>query len=252
MESIFSLENKKAIITGAAKGIGRSIAILFARLGAESTLVDIDESGLKQTVEQIKREGWEAHPVVADITDIKAIENLVQEAISKMGRIDILVNNAGIALTNPAEKVTEEEWDKTMAVNLKAVFFLSQYVGRHMIQRRYGKIVNIASQTGIVAAEEHAAYAASKAGVVGLTKVLAVEWGKYNINVNAIAPTVIMTPMGKKVWSGEKGERFLQKIPLGRFGQPEDVAYLAAFLSSDAANMMTGTTVMMDGGYTAQ
>ena len=252
MRQFLSLEGKKAIITGAAKGIGKSIAIVFAQLGAESTLVDVDQTGLEETVGEIRNQGQKAYPVVADITDIKSIEKLVEESIDKMGRIDILVNNAGIALTNPAEKVTEEQWDKTMAVNLKAVFFLSQYVGRHMIQRRYGKIVNIASQTGIVAAEEHAAYAASKAGVVGLTKVLALEWGKYNINVNAVAPTVIMTPMGKKVWSGEKGEKFLQKIPLGRFGEPEDVAHLVAFLSSDLANMMTGATVMIDGGYTAQ
>jgi len=251
MHQIFSLEEKKAIITGAAKGIGRSIAVVFARLGAESCLVDIDEAGLRETVQDIQKQGQKVYPVTADMTDFKALEQLVRDAIKKMGKIDILVNNAGIALTNPAEKVTEEEWDKTLAVNLKAVFFLSQYVGKHMIQNKYGKIVNIASQTGVVAAEEHAAYAASKAGVIGLTKVLAVEWGKYNINVNAIAPTVILTPMGKKVWSGEKGEKMLQKIPIGRFGKPEDVAYLVAFLSSDLASMITGTTVMIDGGYTA-
>lgn len=251
MQHIFSLGGKKAIITGAAKGVGERIAVVFAQLGADSFLVDIDNVGLKETVQEVQRQGREACSLVADITDLKVLQNLVQNAIEKMGKIDILINNAGIALTNRAEDVTEQEWDRTMAVNLKTVFFLSQYVGKHMIKRRYGKIVNIASQTGIIAEEEHAAYAASKVGVVGLTKVLALEWGKYNINVNSVAPTIILTPMGKRIWSGEKGERMLQKIPIGRFAKPEDVAYLVAFLSSDLSSMMTGTTVMIDGGYTA-
>jgi len=251
MENALTLEGKKAIITGPAKGIGKSIAVIFAKLGADSYLVDIDEVGLKKTAKQVEKEGQKAYIRVQDITDTKALGDLVQDAVDKMGRIDILVNNAGIALLNPCEKLTEEQWDKTLAVNLKAVFFLSQHVGRHMIQNRYGKIVSLASQAGVVALEEHVAYMASKAGVIGITKVLALEWGKYNINVNAVAPTVIMTPMGEQVWSGEKGRKFLEKLPIRRFGKPEDVAYLVAFLSSDISNMITGTTVMIDGGYTA-
>ena len=162
------------------------------------------------------------------------------------------MNNAGVSFLNPAEKLTEEEWDKTLSVNLKGLYFLSQAIGRHMIQKKSGKIINIASQAAVVALENHIAYCASKAGVVAVTKVLALEWGKYNINVNAIAPTIIMTPMGKKAWSGEKGEKMLERIPLGRFGEPEDVAFTAAFLASDISNMITGTTIMVDGGYTIQ
>ncbi|MBE0479054.1 D-threitol dehydrogenase [Candidatus Aerophobetes bacterium] len=251
MEEILTLQGKKAVITGGAKGIGKSTAVTFAKLGADSTLVDIDDAGLKETCQEIEKEGQMGYPVVADITDVKAIGDIVKSAIDKMGRIDILINNAGIAIINPVEKVTEEEWDKTLAVNLKAAFFLAQRVGRHMIQNRYGKIVNIASQAGVVALEGHLTYMASKAGLVGITKVLALEWGPHNINVNAIAPTVILTPMGEKVWAGEKGEKFLQKLPIGRFGKPEDVACLVAFLSSDISSMITGTTVMIDGGYTA-
>lgn len=252
MKPDFSLEGKRALITGGAKGIGRSIAMTFANLGAISSLVDIDREELEETVRKIKDDGGRAHTFVADITDLEVIKHLVQKAVQEMGGIDILVNNAGVAHINPAEKITEEEWDKTMAVNLKALFFLSREVGKHMIENKYGKIINLASQAGVIALEGHVAYTASKAGVIGVTKVLALEWGKYNINVNAVAPTVIMTPLGEKVWAGEKGEKFKEKIPLKRFGQPEDVASLVAFLSSDAANMITGTAVMIDGGYTAQ
>ncbi|MBC7188725.1 D-threitol dehydrogenase [Candidatus Aerophobetes bacterium] len=252
MQELFTLKDKKALITGAAKGIGKSIALTFAQLGADVTLVDVDREGLQETCREVEEKGQKAFPVIADITDMKAIQMIVREAIEKMGRIDVLVNNAGVSHLSPAEKLTEEQWDKTMAVNLKAAFFLSQQVGRHMIERRYGKIVNIASQAGVIALEEHAAYVASKAGLIGITKVLALEWGKYNINVNAVAPTVIMTPMGEKAWSGKKGEEFLKKIPLGRFGKPEEVAYLVAFLSSDISSLITGATVMIDGGYTAQ
>lgn len=252
MAKDLSLEGKKALITGAAKGIGKSIAIVFAELGADLVLADIDQSGLESTVKEVKKRGQRAYPVVADITKLRDIENLVQEAIQAFGKIDILVNNAGVAHLNPAEKLTEEQWDKTMGVNLKGLFFLSQEVGKHMIQKRKGKIINISSQTGVVALEKHVAYSASKAGVIGITKVLALEWGKYNINVNAVAPTIIMTPMGKQVWSGEKGEKMLEKIPLKRFGKPVDVAFTVAFLASDISNMITGATIMIDGGYTAQ
>lgn len=252
MKTNLSLEGKKALITGAAKGIGKSIATVFAELGADLILADIDQSSLETTTGQIKKIGHKVHPVMADLMKLKEIENLVDEGLRALGEINVLVNNAGVTFLNPAEKLTEEEWDKTLAVDLKAVYFCSQFVGRHMIENRSGSIINIASQAAVVGLENHVAYCASKAGVVGVTKVLALEWGKYNINVNAIAPTIIMTDMGKKAWAGEKGERMLERIPLRRFGQPEDVAYTAAFLASDISNMITGTTIMLDGGYTIQ
>jgi len=250
MEKNFSLQDKKVLITGAAKGIGKSIATVFAELEADLILADVDQSPLKATTDQIRKKGHIVCPIVADITSLKDIENLVQKSLQALGRIDVLINNAGVVFLNLAEKLTEEEWDKTLAVNLKGLYFLSQAVGKHMIEKKSGKIINIASQAGVVALKEHIAYCASKAGVIAITKVLALEWGEYNINVNAIAPTVIMTSMGRKVWSGEKGKKMLEKIPLKRFGKPEDVAFTAAFLASDISNMITGTTILVDGGYT--
>jgi len=252
MEKNLSLQGKNSLITGAAKGIGKSIAMTFAKLGSDLALVDIDSPSLEKVSEEIRKTGRRVYPIVADITSLKDIEEIVQKSIQNLGEINVLVNNAGVSFLNPAEKLTEEEWDKTLSVNLKGLYFLSQAIGRHMIQKKSGKIINIASQAAVVALENHIAYCASKAGVVAVTKVLALEWGKYNINVNAIAPTIIMTPMGKKAWSGEKGEKMLERIPLGRFGEPEDVAFTAAFLASDISNMITGTTIMVDGGYTIQ
>jgi len=252
MKQGLSLQNKKALITGAARGIGKSITATFTELGADLVLADINRSTFKKTADQIRKSGQKIHPIVADITDLRQIQDLVQETVQTLGTVDILVNNAGVVFLNPAEELTEEQWDKTLAVNLKGLFFLTQEVGKHMIRQKSGKIINISSQAGIVGLESHAAYCASKAGVIAITKVLAVEWGKYNINVNAIAPTVIMTPSGKKAWSGEKRDKMLEKIPLGKFGKPKDVAFVAAFLASDNSSMITGATVMIDGGYTAQ
>ncbi|HHF99075.1 MAG TPA: D-threitol dehydrogenase [Candidatus Aerophobetes bacterium] len=252
MAKNISLEGKKSVVTGAAKGIGKSIATYFAELGSDLALVDVNEVSLKETAEEIRGKGRRVYEIVADLTSLKDIERIARESVEKLGEVDVLVNNAGVSFLNPAEKLTEEEWDKTLAVNLKGLYFLSQAIGRHMIEKRSGKIVNIASQAAVVALEGHVAYCASKAGVVAVTKVLALEWGKYNINVNAIAPTIIMTPMGKKAWSGEKGRKMLERIPLGRFGEPEEVAYTAAFLASDLSDMITGTTIMVDGGYTIQ
>jgi NAD(P)-dependent dehydrogenase (short-subunit alcohol dehydrogenase family) len=169
-----------------------------------------------------------------------------------LGRIDILVNNAGIAILGNAENLSERDWDKTMNLNLKVPFLLSQLVGREMIQSGGGKIINIASQMGIVAAERHLAYCVSKAGLIAMTKVLALEWAKFNIRVNAIAPTVVFTEMAQKAWSGEAEEAMKGKIPLGRFVFPEEVAVTALFLASDASSMITGETIVIDGGYTIQ
>jgi NAD(P)-dependent dehydrogenase (short-subunit alcohol dehydrogenase family) len=177
---------------------------------------------------------------------------VVEEALKTFGKIDILVNNAGIALLDDAENLSEEYWDKTMAVNLKAPFLLSQLVGREMVRRRSGKIINIASQAGIVALDRHVAYCVSRAGLISMTKVLALEWGEFGINVNAIAPTVVPTELGEKAWAGEVGEAMKRRVPLRRFALPEEVAAAALFLASDVANMITGETLVVGGGYTIQ
>jgi NAD(P)-dependent dehydrogenase (short-subunit alcohol dehydrogenase family) len=177
---------------------------------------------------------------------------VVEESIREFKSIDILVNNAGIVLLDDAENLQDGDWEKTIAINLTAPFIMSKYVGREMIQRKSGKIVNIASQAGIIALDKHVAYCTSKAGIIGLTKVLALEWAEFNINVNAISPTVVLTELGKKAWAGEVGEAMKKKIPVRRFGYPEEIAAVALFLASDAADMITGENVVIDGGYSIQ
>lgn len=247
----FSLVGKVALITGAAQGIGKAIALLFAEKGADLALLDLKEE-VKRVAEEVEKFGRRALPIVADLTDFQHLPQAVSKAFEFFGSIDILVNNAGVSFLDDAENLSEEYWDKTMAVNLKAPFLLSQLVGREMIKRRSGKIINIASQAGIVALDKHVAYCVSKAGLISMTKVLALEWGEFNITVNAIAPTVVLTEMAEKAWAGEVGEAMKKKIPLRRFALSEEVAAAALFLASDAANMITGETLVIDGGYTIQ
>ena len=206
----FSLNNKVALITGSAKGIGKAIAILFAEKGADIILVDIEET-VKDVAKDIATKGRKSLPLIYDITKTKNVKSIVKESIGEFGKIDILVNNAGVGLVEYAEKLSEEYWNKTMNVNAKAPFLMSQHIGREMIKRKYGKIVNIASIAGEIAFEKHAAYCASKAAVILLTKVLALEWGKYNINVNCISPIITLTEMGKKIWLGSEIGEIMKK-----------------------------------------
>jgi NAD(P)-dependent dehydrogenase (short-subunit alcohol dehydrogenase family) len=247
----FDLTDKTALVTGAAQGIGKAIALLFASKGADLVLVDLKE-GVKNLAEEVAKLGKRALPIVADLTDFSSLPGVVEKAMDVFSKIDILVNNAGVAILDDAENLSEEAWDKTMDINLKAPFLLSQLVGREMIKRKSGKIINIASQAGIVALDRHVAYCTSKAGLIAMTKVLALEWGEFGINVNAIAPTVVLTELGRKAWAGEVGEAMKQKIPLRRFALPEEIAAAALFLASNASDMITGTTLVVDGGYTIQ
>ena len=164
----------------------------------------------------------------------------------------ILVNCAGVVFLDDAENLSDEYWDTTIAVNLKAPFVLSQLTARQMIKQKSGCIINIASQAGFIALDKHIAYTASKAAIIGITKVMAAEWAEYGIRVNAISPTVILTELGKKAWAGAVGDAMKKKIPAGRFGYPEEVAACAVFLASDAAGMITGSNLVIDGGYTIQ
>ncbi|NSW76854.1 MAG: D-threitol dehydrogenase [Candidatus Atribacteria bacterium] len=247
----FSLKDKVALITGGARGIGKAIAVLFAQNGARTVLVDLDPA-VESVAQEISALGIKSIAVVADVTKKDDVERTVAVAVKEFGTIDILVNNAGVAYLDDAENLSEEYWDKTMAVNLKAPFLLAQAVGKVMIQQKKGKIINISSQAGIIALDKHVAYCASKAGLIGMTKVLALEWAEFGINVNAIAPTVILTELGKKAWAGEVGEAMKKKIPLRRFGYPEEVAAAALYLASPASDLVTGETLVIDGGYTIQ
>jgi NAD(P)-dependent dehydrogenase (short-subunit alcohol dehydrogenase family) len=245
----FSLDGKVAVITGAAAGIGCAIATLFAEKGARLVLVDIDEA-VKNLASNFSAE--RAVAVVADVTDSVAVEALADKAIESFGTVDILVNSAGVVALEPAAEFSEANWDRTLAVNLKGVFLLSQAFGRHMLERGCGRIINLASQAGVVALDKHLAYCVSKAGVISMTKVLALEWSPQGIQVNAISPTVVMTELGREAWAGEVGEQMKRLIPARRFAEPEEIAAAALFLASDAAAMITGENLMIDGGYTIQ
>ena len=247
-EAGFRLDGKVALITGAAAGIGYAISELFAAQGANLVLLDLSEE--VQNVAQKLPGDHLAMP--CNVADVAQIQKAVDKAVEKYGKIDILVNNAGVALLNKATEVTENEWDTTMAVNLRAPFFLAQAVAKVMTKNGGGQIVNMASQASVIALDRHVAYCASKAAIVSMTEVLAIEWARAGITVNAISPTVVETALGKKAWAGEVGEAMKQKIPVGRFAQPEEIASAALYLVSEHTRIMTGSNVVIDGGYTIQ
>ncbi|MBC1775180.1 SDR family oxidoreductase [Listeria seeligeri] len=243
----FNITDKVAVVTGAASGIGKAMAELFSEKGAYVVLLDIKED-VKDIAAKINPSRTLALQV--DITKKENIEKTVAEIKKVYPKIDILANSAGVALLEKAEDLPEEYWDKTMELNLKGSFLMAQIIGREMMATGGGKIVNMASQASVIALDKHVAYCASKAAIVSMTQVLAMEWAPYNINVNAISPTVILTELGKKAWAGQVGEDMKKLIPAGRFGYPEEVAACALFLVSDAASLITGENLIIDGGYT--
>lgn len=245
----FSLAGKVAIVTGAAKGIGNAIVNLFAEKGANIVLVDLLDE-VNQVAEEIREKGVKALSIKIDLTVKSEIEIMIKKAIAEFGRIDILVNNAGVVFLDDAENISEEYWDKTVAVNLKAPFLLSQAICHEMKKSGGGKIINMASQAGIIALDKHVAYCATKAAIISMTKVMAYEWAEFNINVNSISPTVVLTELGKKAWAGEVGEAMKKLIPVGRFAHPDEIAAVALFLASNATDMITGENIVIDGGYT--
>lgn len=248
----FSVQGLKALVTGGSKGIGAEVAIELAQAGADVAIVGRDQEGLADTQAAIQAAGRECLVIEADLSTLDGPRQAGQTALDHWGAVDILINNAGIARIHPLLETSLEDWDETLAINLRAPFLLAQTLAPAMIAQRRGKIVNISSQAGVVAIEGHGSYAASKGGLNMLTKVMAAEWGQYNIQTNAVAPTVILTPMGEQVWGDPaKGEPMLAKIPMRRFGKPVEVADLALFLSSPASDLICGAVILIDGGYTA-
>lgn len=243
-----TFENRIAVVTGAASGIGLTVAQHLAARGARIVAVDVNES-VGQVAASLPGGGH--HGIVADLTDPSAATRVFDEAVAEVGVPHILVNSAGVALLDKALDVPAARWQLTMDVNLSGTFYMAQAAGRVMTEAGYGRIVNLASQASVIGLDEHAAYCASKAAVVGLTRVLAREWARAGVTVNAVSPTVVETPLGKAAWAGEKGERAKDEIPVGRFAQPEEVAGLIAYLVSEEAAMVTGTNAIMDGGFTA-
>lgn len=245
----FSLAGRRALITGGAAGIGRAIAELYVEKGATVALLDRSEQVFK-TAREIGSDKTTALQI--DVTSSADVASGVEQVLAELGGIDVLVNNAGIVALAPAEELSESDWDATMAVNLKGVFLMSQIVGRHMLAAGGGRIINMASQGAVVALDKHLAYCTSKAGVVAITQMLASEWGPRNIRVNAISPTVALTELGRKAWAGEAGEQMIGRIPARRFVYPEEIAGCALYLASDAADMINGANLVIDGGYSIQ
>ncbi|OYU18939.1 MAG: D-threitol dehydrogenase [Rhodobacteraceae bacterium PARR1] len=249
MDYAFSLAGKVAIITGGGSGIGAAIATAYAEKGAQVAVVDRDLEAAKAVAAGLPG----ALALTCDVTDAAQGAATVAAVQAALGSPDILVNSAGIALLAPAEELTADAWDRTIAVNLTGSFLMAQAAGRAMIAAgKGGRIINLASQAGSVAIDLHTAYVASKFGVIGLTKSLALEWGKHGITVNSISPTVVMTDLGRRAWDNPKGEALKTQIPSGRFAEPEEIAAAAVFLASDGAAMINGADLLVDGGYTVK
>ena len=249
MNELFSLKNKVAVVTGAAGLLGSEHCSALAEAGASVVVTDIDKN---KCIEIAGKLAGKSMGYKLDVTNKDSICDLKQFILDKFGHIDILVNNAGVNITQWAVDVTEETWDKVVDTNLKALFFCAQAAGKVMIHQKKGKIINVSSQTGTVAIPQRAAYCSSKGGVNQLTKLLAIEWAQFNINVNAIAPTFIETPFSKPMFEKEGFREYvLGNIPLGRIGKPDDVTGAVIYLASEASNMVTGHILLVDGGWTA-
>jgi NAD(P)-dependent dehydrogenase (short-subunit alcohol dehydrogenase family) len=243
----FRLDGKKALVTGAARGLGKAIADGLAQSGAT-----VYGTGRDSASARLISERYGTPPLLVDVTDIEATRRVVDSLMQASGGLDMLVNNAGVNVPRPALQLTEEDWDTVFNTNLKGTFFLTTALARHWTEAGLsGAVVNIASQAGIVGIEERAAYGTSKAGLIHLTKILALEWAAAGIRVNAVAPTFVRTELTASTLSRpEWAAELLSRIPIGRFGEPEDIAGAVVFLLSDAASLITGHTLTIDGGYT--
>ena len=249
----FDLQGQVALVTGAARGIGNACALALAHAGADVALGLRDVHTGDELASQIEAMGRRVLPLQMDVTRLAEIQQTVDATVAHFGRLDILVNNAGLGPSNLAENVREEEFDLTLAVNLKGTFFTSQAAGRVMIEQKYGRIINLSSQAGFVALPTESIYCMTKAAISHLTKCLAVEWGQYNITVNAVAPTFINTPGTAEALEDETFRAdVLSRIALGRIGEPKEVASAIVFLASPAASLITGDTLLIDGGWTAR
>jgi 3-oxoacyl-[acyl-carrier protein] reductase len=241
------LKDRVALVTGGAQGIGRQICLTFAKEGADIVICDINPKQAEKTKEEIQSLGRRAEVEELDITDYSKVQNAVNKILDKFKKIDILVNNAGITRDNLMLKMSEADWEAVLKVNLTGTFNCIKAVSRVMLKQRAGKIINIASIIGIIGNVGQANYSASKAGIIALTKTIAKELASRNINVNAIAPGYIKTQMTERL-AEEIKAAMLNKIPLGRFGDPKDVASLCLFLATDEADYITGQTIIVDGG----
>jgi NAD(P)-dependent dehydrogenase (short-subunit alcohol dehydrogenase family) len=253
MKTLFALSGKTAIVTGGNRSIGKTLALALAAAGADVVIVAGHQTDAAELVaKEIQSRGRSSLALKSDVSNENEVRDMVLRVREQFGKIDILVNNAAINIFSPAVDFYLDDWNKVLSVNLTGVFLCSQAVGKIMIEQRRGKIINVASVGGMCGTHRKAvAYDSSKAGVINLTKSLAVEWGKHNINVNAIAPGLVESDLTRKRLEDRSfSEYFLERIPLGRIGQPDDLVGLVIFLSSEASNWITGQTIVIDGGQT--
>jgi len=248
----FSLEGKVAIVTGGSKGIGREIALAFAEAGADVVVCSRALDGqLEAVAEEIKKLGRRSLAIPTDITQKASIDNMVQRTIDEFGAIDILVNNAGLLVVTPFLEHSEETWDQVIDTNLKGYFLCSQAVAKKMIDRKKGNIINMSSIRGLRAGRDRVAYCVSKAGVIMMTQVMALELAQYHIRVNAIAPGWIKTQLNEHLWRDPGNRKKIEAtVPLGHLAEPDSIAGAALFLASDVSSYITGHTLAVDGGFT--
>lgn len=250
----FDLSGKVALVTGSTRGIGQGLALGLARGGADLIVTSRNQRDCEVAAEEIRALGRVVLARSCDVTDRQSVQDLATAVLGEFGRIDILVNNAGTALVRPAEDLTEEDWDRVIDVDLKGVFLCSTVFGRHMIAQRAGKIVNIASMLGLVAEKQLLPYCVAKGGVVQMTRAHALEWAKYNIQVNALCPGYVKTAMNEADIMGNERiySHIIGKTPMRRLGEVGELIGPLVFLASDASSYMTGQTLVIDGGWTAE
>jgi NAD(P)-dependent dehydrogenase (short-subunit alcohol dehydrogenase family) len=245
-----SLDGKSAVVIGGTSGIGKALALGLANAGADVAPSSRRQEQVDATAAEIEATGKRTLRVASDVADRKSLEDLLTASVEVFGKVDILINCAGITKRAPTLDFPDELWNQILEVNLTGTLRGCQVFGKHMLERGYGRIVNIASLSSFVALNEVAAYAASKAAVASLTKSLAIEWSKRGVNVNAIAPGVFRTPLNSALLDGtDRGKEYKIRTPLGRFGQVEELAGAAIYLSSDAASYVTGEVLVVDGGF---
>lgn len=250
LNQIFSLKGKVSLVTGASRGLGRGYALTLAKAGSDLILISRSQKELQSLKEEIAAIGRQVLILAGDLTHFKDIPRLVQRSVDEFGKIDILINNAGMNIRKPIFDLTEEDIKNVIDLNLMSVFLMSQHAGRQMIQQGGGKIINIASLTSFIGIPNVSIYGASKGGIVSLTKALAMEWAKYRINVNAIAPGYFETELTSRLFKDkEKLNWLLSRIPLGRTGVSEDLSGVLLFLVSSASDYVTGQVIAVDGGW---